>query len=57
MGLGGRQSKEKGESGEYEEQLKQLREMGFEDETASLSALRTSDGDVDTAIGLLLGGL
>lgn len=42
-------------SQEYASEIQQLRSMGFDDDRASLSALRSTSGDVDAAIGVLLG--
>jgi len=41
---------------QYTSQLSQMREMGIQDERLSVLALRVSDGDVQTAMDLILSG-
>ena len=42
--------------GGYQEQLRQMRELGFTDDRLSTLALRVSAGDVETAAELLFSG-
>lgn len=41
---------------QYRDQLAQMREMGIHDENLSVLALRVSDGDVGTAVELIMSG-
>jgi len=41
----------------YDQQLQQLQSMGFDDRTANVAALEAANGDVETALGELLGAL
>lgn len=43
-------------SSRYATQLRQMRDMGILDERLSLLALRVSEGDVQTAVDLIMSG-
>ena len=45
------------EEGKYDTEIEELRAMGFDDDDANLEALKATGGDVDAALGFLLGGL
>ena len=41
----------------FDSEIEELRSMGFDDDEANLNALKATNGDVDAALGFLLGGL